>query len=116
MTWSRLNNCLLVHDFLTNVLPDCFVNYFEKLNLKDTTLKTRNSELTNLFVPLVNKTSTGIHSITFRSIQDWNEVCKTIAKSITKCISNKQYLKLDLSKLSRVEFKKITTGICVFPN
>ena len=33
----RLNNCLLVHDFLTNVLPDCFANYFEKLNVKYTT-------------------------------------------------------------------------------
>ena len=109
----RLNNCLLVHDFLTNVLPDCFVNYFEKLNLKYTTLQTRNSELTNLFVPSVNKTSTGIHSITFRSIQGWNEVCKTIAKSLTKRMSNKQYLKLDLSKLSRIEFKKIITGMCL---
>ena len=31
-----LSNCLLVHDFIQKVLPDCFPDYFEKLKLKYT--------------------------------------------------------------------------------
>ena len=96
----KLNNCLLVHDFLRNDLPDCFANYFEKLESKYTSYITRNSDLSGLYVPSVNKTSTGIHSVTFRSIQCWNKVTKTY--------------KVDLSKLSRFELKKIITRMCLF--
>ena len=47
----RFSNCLLVHDFIQKVLPDCFADYFEKLEIKYTDFKTKNSELGNLFVP-----------------------------------------------------------------
>ena len=107
----RLNNLLLVHDFLTNVLPVCFEAYFVKLKLKYISFKTRNSVLTGLYVPSVNKTSTGIHSITFRSIQVWNNTCKTLAKMLSKKLSKDKYLELDLSKLPRFDFKKIITGM-----
>ena len=109
----RLNNCLLVHDFIQNTLPKCFEHYFELLKLKYTTIITRNSKLSGLFVPSVNKTSTGIQSITFRSIQGWNNVCKTLAKTISQLLPNNRYLDFDLSKLSRLELKKIITGMCL---
>ena len=109
----RLNNCLLVYDFLRNTLPECFENYFNQLKLKHTTLVTRNSELTALFVPSVNKTATGIHSITFRSIQSWNTTCKTLAKSLCKNLLKDEYLKLDLSKVPRFTLRKIITGMCL---
>ena len=95
----RLSNCLLVHDFLQNVLPDCFADYFKKLKLEYIDFKTRNSELGSLFVPSVNKTSTGIHSVTFRSIECWNKIS--------------QNYNVDLSVLSRAKLKKIITGMCM---
>ena len=95
----RLSNCLLVHDFIQKVLPDCFADYFEKLEIKYTDFKTKNSELGNLFVPSVNKTGTGLHSITFRSIECWNKI-------------SKKY-NVDFSKVSRVELKKLITGMCL---
>ena len=109
----RLNNCLLVYDFLRNTLPECFVNYFEQTKFRYTTLVTRNSEYTALYVPSVNKTSTGIHTITFRSIQSWNSICKTLAESLSKNLPKKddEYLKLDLTKLDRIKLKKILTGM-----
>ena len=98
---------------IRNTLPECFENYFNRLKLKYTTLVTRNSELTALFVPSVNKTATGIHSITFRSIQTWNTICKSLAKSLCKNLSKDEYLTLDLSKLPRIKLKKIITGMCL---
>ena len=87
----RLNNCLLVHDFLHGVLPDCFANFFEQLKLKYVEFITRNSELGNLFVPTVNKTYSGIQPITFRSIQCWNEIA--------------QKYSVDFSTAPRIELK-----------
>ena len=97
----RLSNCLLVHDFLHNVLPDCFAGYFEKLEIKYIDFKTKNSVLGNLFVPSVNKTGTGLHSITFRSIECWNKI-------------SKKY-NVDFSNVSRVELKNYLLE-CVFTN
>ena len=59
----------------------------------------RNSEIGNLFVPSVNKTSTGIQSITFRSIECWNKISLKYS--------------IDLSKLSRIELKRLITGMCI---
>ena len=95
----RLANCTLVHDFLKNILPDCFVDFVEQLRVKYIDFITRNSEIGNLFVPSVNKTSTGIQSITFSSIQCWNKVSEKYT--------------IDLSKLSRDELKKLITGMCI---
>ena len=58
----RLANCTLVHDFLKNILPDCFVDFVEQLRVKYIDFITRNSEIGNLFAPSVKKTSTGIQS------------------------------------------------------
>ena len=68
-----MKNCLFVHDFLSNSLPSCFFNYFKKLNLVYDH-ETRNSSLGCLFVPLVNTTSFGINSVTYKSIQCWNHI------------------------------------------
>ena len=76
------------------------MDYFEKLEFKYIDFKTKNSELGNLFVPSVNKTGTGIHSITFRSIQCWNKI-------------SKKY-NVDFSKVSRDELKKLITGMCFY--
>ena len=42
---DMVSNCLLVHDFIQKALPDCFDDYFEKLEIKYTDFKTKNSEL-----------------------------------------------------------------------
>ena len=106
-----LNNCLLVYNYLRNTLPDCFANYFKQLNLEYITFVTRSSMRCGLYVPSVNKTYTGIHSITFRSIQVWNKVSKTLlykALAISSCIDK---VAIDLSILSRDQLKKILTGL-----
>ena len=95
----RLANCLLVHDSLKNVLPDCFVGFVEQLKIKYIDFITRNSEIGNLFVPSVNKTSTGLQSITFRSIECWNKISLKYS--------------IDLSTLSRIELKRLITGMCI---
>ena len=74
----RVANCTLVHDFLKNNLPDCFADFVEQLRFKYIDFITRNSEIGNLFVPSVNKTYSGIQSITFRSIQCWNKISEKI--------------------------------------
>ena len=72
----KLNNCLFVHDYLNNALPVCFTDFFEKLTLRYTSIITRNSSLGALYVPSVRTSSSGIQSITFRSIQCWNQISK----------------------------------------
>ena len=41
----KLKNCLFVHDFLSNSLPHCFVDYFQKRNITHTNRVTRGSFL-----------------------------------------------------------------------
>ena len=95
----RLNNCLFVHDYLNNALPDCFADYFQKLKLKYENILTRNSSLGALYVPSVRTSSFGIHSITFRSIQCWNQVTKSY--------------KINLLKLSRNNLKQVLIQIFI---
>ena len=45
----RLQNCLLIHDYLHNTLPECFQDYYFKQNTMQ--VQTRNSTLGCLFVP-----------------------------------------------------------------
>ena len=90
----RLSNCLLVHDFIQKVLPDCFADYFEKFEIKYTDFKTKNSELGNLFVPSVNKTGAGLHSVGFGSIECWSGVsreCSVDFSAIFKRLPQAQF-------------------------
>ena len=91
----KLQNCLLIHDYLTNSLPNCFDNYFHKLDYIYLDVQTRNSNLGCIFSPIRNTTRYGINSITQKSISVWNSVTKTI--------------KTDLSTTSRNKLKKIVT-------
>ena len=86
----KIHNCLFVHDFLNNQLPDCFDNYFVLLSdLRD--IKTKASKLGCLFVPHYRTTKFGLKSLTPKCIDAWNS-----------CSFN---LNTNLKDISRFEFK-----------
>ena len=90
--YLKLLNCLFVHDFLHENLPECFNDYFQKLDeiyTEDT--NTINSELGCLFTPFKSTQRYGICSITRKCIDSWNLFTKA--------------LNTDLSKLSRFTLK-----------
>ena len=67
----KIQNSPFVHDYLNNMLPDCFQNYFSPLSdLQD--IKTKACELGCLFVPHVRTTKFGLKSITRKCIDSWN--------------------------------------------
>ena len=92
----KAQNCLFVHDYLSNSLPVCFNDYYFKLNYMYFNIQTRNSRLGCLFSPSKNTTRYGLCSITQKSIYSWNFVTKTI--------------KTDLSNFSRHKLKKVLNG------
>ena len=82
----KLNNCLFIHDYLHDLLPDCFQGYYLPLNtIYD--LGTKNSKLGCLFVPFKNTTKYGINSITHQSILTWNSVSKLLNTDLAKKIT-----------------------------
>ena len=86
--YIKLQNSLFVYDFLHENLPDCFSDYFQKLDeIYPKQMSTINSELGCLFTPYRATQRYGICSITRKCIDSWNEITKA--------------LKVDLSKLSR---------------
>ena len=91
----RLQNCLFVHDYLNNLLPKCFDDYYFKLNYLYFNVQTRNANLGCLFSPSRNTTKYSLQSITQHSISTWNHITKTLGK--------------DLSKITRYKFKTILT-------
>ena len=93
----KLNNCLFIYDYINGLLPNCFEDYFIKMNVMYENFETRNSSMGALFVPSVNTTKYGLNSIAYKSIQCWNYI-------INLC-------KNDLSKLSRCRVKKNITSI-----
>ena len=93
----KLKNCLFVHDFLRNLLPNCFEDYFLTLNLAYNNHITRSSSLGALFLPLRNTSTYGINSITYKSIQCWNQITNTF--------------KINLSELTRTNLKKVITHL-----
>ena len=92
----KLNNCLLVYDFLNNKLPGCFQNFFKKLEEIYDQIETRNSARCFLFVQARNTTKYGTKSIMCKSIEYWNEMSKIF--------------NTDLSKLGRNDLKKRMTN------
>ena len=93
----KLQNCLFVFDFLHKKLPECFDNYFTKLNeIYSEEITTINSELGCLFTPFMSTAKYGLQSITRQCINTWNFFTRE--------------LNTDLSKLSRPVLKsKIST-------
>ena len=90
--YIKVLNCLFVHDFLSKILPECFDNYFQKLDeVYDEDTNTINSELGCLFTPYKSTERYGICSITRKCIESWNFFTKE--------------LKTDLSKLSKSVLK-----------
>ena len=67
----KINNCLFVHDYLNNLLPICYNNYFSLLSdLRD--IATKACELGCLFVPNYRTTKFGLKSFTRKCIDHWN--------------------------------------------
>ena len=57
----KLQNCLFVFDFLQKRLPECFDNYFKKLDeIYSEEITTINSELGCLFTPFMSTVKYGI--------------------------------------------------------
>ena len=90
-----LKNCLFVHDFLNNCLPNCFKDYYQKLNMVYDHYETRGSSRGALFVPATSTSKYGINSITYQSIKSWNHISSLI--------------KTRLSALSRTNLKNTLT-------
>ena len=59
----KLQNCLLVYDFINNALSSCFQNYYFRQNHMNYNIQTRNSTLGCLFVPCKRTTTYGLKSI-----------------------------------------------------
>ena len=76
----RLQNCLLIHDYLHNTLPECFQDYYFKQNTMQ--VQTRNSTLGCLFVPSMNTTTYGLNSISQQATFNWNNSTKTHKKNL----------------------------------
>lgn len=91
----RLQNCLFVHDYLNELLPACFDDYYFKLNYLYFNVQTRNSNLGCIFLPSKKTTKYGLNSITQKSISTWNHISKT--------------LKTDLSSIPRHKLKSFLT-------
>ncbi len=92
----KLNNCLLIHDYLHDTLPKSFENYFFTSNDIHPLISTRNSKLGCIFLPSCNSTTYGLNSITVKSIHTWNDI--TVST------------KTNLAKLSRHKLKETLTN------
>ena len=75
---------MFVYDFLKNRLPDCFKDFFLKLSSVYVNHETRSSNVGALFVPLANTTKYGINSITYKSVQCWNDMTNLSKEDLTK--------------------------------
>jgi hypothetical protein len=91
----ELFNCLLVHDQLNNLFPASFNNYFTSTNNLYLT-KTRSCQTGKLFIPSVNSTRYGRHSIKHSCILSWNH-----------CI--KQFPNTNFMIINRLNMKKLIT-------
>ena len=87
----KIQNSLLIHDFLHDNLPACFKDYYFQKNTRQ--VQTRNSQIGCIFIPSKNTTTFGLESISQQAIYNWNSCTKTHQK--------------DLGNLSRFELKKL---------
>ena len=97
----KVQNILLVHDYLKNQLPSCFQDYFSTLDQIHPNLTTKRSQIGCLFVPSCNSTTYGLKSITHQAITNWNDITKV--KTINKPIENTE--DTDILKIHRTTLK-----------
>ena len=79
----KLQNCLLIHDYMNRTLPSCFQDYYFKQNYMNYNVQTRNSSLGCLFIPSKNTTTYGLNSISQQAIYNWNKATKTYQNDLT---------------------------------
>ena len=89
----KLQNFLLIHDFMNSNLPTCFDDRFDTLASQYDGAITRRTLLGCLYQPSVNSTKYGLLSIKQRSIHLWNSLCG--------------YYKTNLSTINRSKLKKM---------
>ena len=78
LKFIQLQNCLLIHDYMNNILPSCFQDY----NYISYNVQTRNSSLGCLFIPSKNTSTYGLKSITQQAIYNWNKTTKACKKKL----------------------------------
>ena len=89
----KMQNCLLLYDFVNGSLPECFNRRFLTLKHVYYEIRTRGAEHCCFFKPLKNTTRYGLNSLSYKSIFIWNKITTE--------------LNLDLSSLSRRKFKNV---------
>ena len=68
-----LQNCLFVHDALSNISPICFQEYFKQTR-ETHLINTRGANLGCLFVSHSSTVKYGLNSITNKCISNWNSI------------------------------------------
>ena len=86
-----LKNCLFVHDFLNDKLPDSFEKYFT-LQSEMSSTSTRQSNRGSLFMPSVTTLKYGNKTVKHQSILAWNQMIQLFPNH-------------DLSKISKTKLK-----------
>ena len=92
----KLQNCLLVYDYMNNTLPSCFQNYYFRQNHMNYDTQTRNSTLGCLFVPSKRTSNYGLKSISQQAIYNWNKITQT--KKIDLLTQSRTGLKSKITK------------------
>ena len=85
----KIQNTLHVHDYLNNSLPDCFQDYYFKMNYLYFNIQTRNSKLGCIFTPSKKTTRYGLKSISQQCIYNWNNITKELKTDLLDFSHNK---------------------------
>ena len=104
-----VNNCIFVHDYLNNKLPESFTNTFLR---KDELYKHKARQATTgkLYIPAYKTTTYGLKCIYKRCIDSWNKI--TTELNLINRDTNPEIKYIDLLKYSRSLLKnKITKYI-----
>ena len=88
-----LQNCLFVHDFLNNKLPDCFSEFFTPISQLNSKM-TKNVELGFLFIHHSKSTKYGLNSTNRKCINSWNSFSRTFNTDLSSL--NRSALKSNL--------------------
>ena len=78
-----LQNCLFVHDFFNNKLPNCFSTLFQPVDEIHDRI-TKKSKLGCLYVPFSRTTKYGLNSSTRICIDNWNFCTKLFNCNLSK--------------------------------
>ena len=89
----KMQNCLLLYDFIHGQLPGCFDSRFFTLNHVYYEIRTRGAGNCCFFKPLKNTTRYGLNSLSYKSIYMWNKISTE--------------LNMDLSSLSKYKLKNV---------